>query len=137
MAQIENLWGEIMAKGGSLSAKSILNQQAKYLSDMTRNFLVGEVRIIKATPTNPDFIFSSNHSVLKYELLIKAPTLGYQFVLLSVQHDLKGYPIILIDELNNQKFELSDENSFKDCLSHILGSDSTKRALQTLLSQSV
>ena len=149
MEKTENLWGNITPDIDVDSPKSILNQQAKYLTDMTNKFLVGEVRTALGTnlrtygsgfsTNDPNFgqvlgIKKNSPTPLRYELLIKAPSLSYQFVLLSVQYNLKGYPIILTNELEEQNIEVANEQEFKNNLSQILKSPTTNRALSTLLS---
>jgi hypothetical protein len=121
MEKVENLWSAIEPVVDVDSPKYILSQQAKYLSDMTKNYLVGEVR----TDTYNDR--------LQFYLIIKAPTLKYQFTLLSVEHDLRGYPLELYDSLKNERIKVSNEQEFKENLGKILKSSSTNRALRTLL----
>jgi hypothetical protein len=144
MAQVENLWGDIAVADNKNSAKSILSQQAKFLNEITKNFLVGEVQtgakpyyFLHGAPHIEKASNTTSFNILKHQLIIKAPTLGYQFVIVSAEHGLSGYPLVLTNELDDQTFEAHNDDEFTKYLTLILQSPITQKALHTLIAQNI
>lgn len=128
---IEDLWPEDLVKIDIPSPKEILMEQAHYLSDRTKNLLIGEVK------TTTGMIKGEKGISIIHEFIIKAPSMGnYQFVLLQVIHDLSIYPLIVLNELSEERFDVNDEGHFKSVISHILGSNLVKNAITALIGPS-
>jgi len=84
--KMENLWPEDITTSVDLNTPVvILQQQASYLGEMTKNELIGMV-------SNSDEL--SDKGDFKYEFYINAPTLGnYSYKLFSISHDIDLYPV--------------------------------------------
>ncbi len=128
MKAIENLWPEDLVWMDIPSPKEILIEQANYLTERTKNLLIGEVK------TSAGMIKGELETFITHEFIIKAPSMGnYQFVLLKVAHKLSIYPLTITDELNEESFVIHDEGDFKKTLAQILRSKLLKNAISSLV----
>ncbi|MEA5140139.1 hypothetical protein [Arcicella rigui] len=128
MKTIEDLWPEDLVRMDIPSPKEILIEQANYLTERTKNLLVGEVK------TSAVMIKNEGENYINHEFIIKAPFMGnYQFVLLKVAHKLSIYPLTITDELNEESFVIYDEGEFKRTLAQILRSKLVKDAINSLV----
>lgn len=118
-----NLWPELNFEMVT-TPKSILALQAKYLSEMTKNVLQGEIRS------------SGNTENISLVFDIVAPAISnYKFQLFIVQHDIKLYPLKVIHESKSSIIE--NEEKFEEKISEIFKSPSTIKIINNLYSQSV
>jgi hypothetical protein len=122
---IENLWGELPKIAHMRTPAIILREQAESLKAQTKGLLVGDV---KQTQGGPQFFLM---------FYIVAPTLGgYRFHLLSVEHGLGFYPLVVFHvavQSGEKGVQCDDEEEFVLELRRILSSDTTRDVIQKLL----
>lgn len=132
MKNSENLWPKDLGSNAMTMPKEILLQQANFLSEMTKNIIVGEVR------SSQGVLADSEEKVIVHELLVKAPSIGnYQFTLLRVMHNYTIYPISVYDTLKEVKVDATTEEEFVKILTDIFNNIQTKNALNGLIAQSM
>ncbi len=123
----ENLWGTIPTADDTESPSSILREQARILTEQTRNHLQGRVEI------------GRDVYGLMTELSIRAPYLSnYEIALVRAAHEAIMYPVELYNLLEspNEPMACKDANDFKRSLSQILQSSKVKGVISSLLAQS-
>ena len=83
MKEVKNLWSDgILQESDILLPIAILQKQAEYFNQMTKNVLVASVESSQHSRSlNPNPFSDSNVLVLEHRLIIKASMLGnYSFV---------------------------------------------------------
>src|ERR1700687_5599457 len=95
----ENFWPADLLSNKIAMPKTLLLEQAAYLSERTNNQLVGEIKTVQGTKMTTTT--STGIAMLSHEFIIKAPALGnYQFTLLNVNHEaINIYPLTIINLL--------------------------------------
>lgn len=132
MKEIKNLWPTDIGNTSVTMPKEILLKQANFLSEMTKNIIVGEVRSTQGV------LADSNSTVIVHELIVKAPSMGnYQFTLLRVMHNFEIYPIRVFNALDDAKYDAETEEEFIEVLTLILNTDQAKNAINGLIAQSI
>jgi hypothetical protein len=136
---MENLWPEDITTSVDLNTPvELLQQQASYLGEMTKNELKGIVG-------NSDALFDKGE--FKYEFYINAPTLGnYSYKLFSISHDIDLYPvnIFLENEMikeilgdrytsNIKAIKCSNEAHFIGTLGRVFAAKRTRNIITSLL----
>lgn len=138
MSDIKNLWPEDLLKGSEMLLPiTILQEQAKFLNEMTRNIVVAnvdtktvQIAISKnSTETKPGIL---------HTLKIIAPAIGsYNFELARlVQEELLPYPLRIFAPLTEQRFEISNSEELELALKTIFNDKKTIATIQSLILQS-
>jgi len=124
----KSLWGDLSDLETVPTPKSILLEQATYLTEATDNLLVGIIDDQDTTAHGGEFI---------YELNVQVPALNnYSFTLARVLHNIDLYPVVVYSSIALEKpAQCSNEDDFKRTLSDILSSGEVKKILSSLLSQ--
>src|SRR5580700_1642574 len=79
-----NLWGDLTTLEKVRTPKSILQEQASYLTQATEGVLVGSL----------DDARLSGRGSFTYDLEVEVPALnGYTFTLLRINHSVELYPV--------------------------------------------
>ena len=152
---IPDLWPEQIAETTEASPVSILNEQAARLSDKTQGLVEGEVSTAAIPPVSPlyrgsSFIYKSSigeaHEIpqaiapegptLVHSFYVKAPALdNYRFLLLTVLHGRKLYPLALSYMITNEKVAAGSKDEFFQRLGQFLSRAETIDLIQTLREQ--
>jgi hypothetical protein len=120
----ENLWGELPLSTPIRTPTVILQEQANTLTELTKGTLVGRVN-----QGSSGLNFVSN-------LIIVAPALNnYSYSVLTIQHQITLYPLILTDNTTSSTYNPANEDQFVIQLRRIPSSDTVKRAILGLVSQ--
>ncbi|KAA6345249.1 hypothetical protein EZS27_007179 [termite gut metagenome] len=128
--KVENLWPKIMIDSFNLP-KAILSKQADYLGESTKNIVTAKIESY-ASPND-----SEGKSNTKHRFIVYAPTLNYQFELLSVEHDtFASYPLLLTCSILEKKYYPETEKGFIERLSQIFNEPKVQNAIKTLIAQS-
>ncbi|MVM33645.1 hypothetical protein GO755_26640 [Spirosoma sp. HMF4905] len=120
----QNLWPEfefIPAR----QPKTILREQANFLIQKTKNILSADIES------------SQSRDLIYHRFIIYAPALNnYRYELLVVRHTIITYPLDVFFE--GEAFSTAnDEGELLNALSNIFNHPSTKKVLDSLLSQSI
>jgi len=132
MTTSKNLWSDqIGVVIEDTIPKIILVEQANYLSEMTNDKLVGEVR-------SKSLKSGASESMIVHDFDIVSPSLGnYTFTLFSVKHKIQMYPMAINFALSEDDvFTVNNEEEFENMLSKIMTHKSTVKAINGLLAQS-
>jgi hypothetical protein len=128
---LQNLWPTDLAPTVERTPLTILKEQAAQLGTMTKNLLEGRVE----TATT-----GSGRAVrFSHAFNIAAPSLGYTYQLLILQHSLELYPISVAfygsTSAPPKGQRLASEAEFLDYLRKVFASDETRRIIGALLAQ--
>ncbi len=114
---------------------TILKEQADFLTKTTKGILVGEIVFEKKIIEEGYPKLYTNKFQPNVVFNISSPILGYTYQLMSVLYDVKeNYPIQI--NFDNGIYEAKDEESFKKFIQECIQSDTTKKIIQNLYSQS-
>lgn len=153
---MKNLWGNLDEVEDFKIAKSILENQASYISQMTKKTLYAEVLIDNSY--NDEILDDPTDKNFYYKLVIKSDYLNkYQFKVLSIKHNLFQYPLEIflpsdiaedlkgIEDIKDKLIYTSflensivakDESEFIFYLSHILKSKNLMKVIKALYKMS-
>ena len=127
----ETLWPEFSLDVSVRSPKTVLDEQAKFLANGTKNVLTAGIRT-----------FTPNDGYQTYQFSIIAPSLSnFNYTLLRINQKsiLEPYPCELIsasiEELNDWTVILSEDELSK-YLKLIFNHESTQKVINALISQS-
>ena len=137
MSDIKNLWPEELLKGSDMLLPiTIIQEQAKFLNEMTKNIVVAEVSTQSVSIAQK----GSNETKpgILHTLKIVAPAIGsYDFELARiVQEHLLPYPVRIYAPLTEQKFEINNSEELEEALSTIFNDKKTIATIQGLILQS-
>lgn len=137
MSKIKNLWPEELLKGDDIILPiTILQEQANYLNEMTRNIVVASVDTKSVQIT----IGNSNETKagILHTLKILAPAIGnYDFILMRlVQEEILPYPLTVVAPLTEQRFEINNGEELEAAFTDIFTSKKTVATIQSLMAQS-
>lgn len=137
-----NLWGEI--KISELrSPKSIIQEQADFLSGATKNILFGE--IVEKTFSETSIASIARYSpitksadIIKYSFVVTAPGMqNYRIQLFEITYSIiEFYPVFINDSINEHEYKANDYDAFIQILGDIIQSESTQKIIQNLIIQS-
>jgi hypothetical protein len=126
MTNSENLW-PTFEPSEIVSPKTLMVEQANFLSESTKNVILGQVSSKDSQSTNNQIIHS---------FVIIAPALNnYRFILFEVSYGIYLYPLVLYYQ--QASIQIENEEQFKDKMKEIFNSDITRRIVTSLYSQSV
>ncbi|MBM4034848.1 MAG: hypothetical protein FJ291_24155 [Planctomycetes bacterium] len=138
-ASTDDLWGSLPIAPAQRAPIAILREQGVLLGRNTKNLLLGRVRAER------DIVFSSlppSRTGMKepsffYSFYLVAPTLdNYAVKLFTIGHGIELYPVIFNFPDGGDPVAADTEQEFIQRLRQIFTSDSTKRVIESLLSQS-
>lgn len=150
-----DLWPEQIAETTQVSPVSILNEQASLLSEKTQGLVEGEVTTAAIPPISPlrrenSFVYLSSigeahetpkgiapkEPTLVHSFYVKVPALdNYRFLLLTVLHGHKPYPLALSYSITDQKVGVKSEDEFLHWLKEFLSCPETISLIQSLREQ--
>ncbi|HTW65727.1 MAG TPA: hypothetical protein VME17_13965 [Bryobacteraceae bacterium] len=127
--QTLDFWPDLSGARSTVTPLSLMKQQAALLGTRTHNLLEGEVAST-----------ADQGRRLVHRFLIRAPTLNYTYEVFRVSHNVAAlYPVFVESgphsRLQTQQVHLDSEIEFMAWLKDVLGSDDTKRVLDSLLAQ--
>ena len=124
----QNLWGDLTEIDIVRTPAMILQEQAALLGQLTNEVLNGLVRRDSLVPENK----------FNMALYIVAPALRrYRFKVLELSYRVdEAYPVVVRDSIGGYKVEVHDEAELIEILKALLTSESVKRVISTLISES-
>ena len=124
----QNLWGDLTEIDIVRTPAMILQEQAALLGQLTNEVLNGLVRRDSLVPENK----------FNMALYIVAPALSrYRFKVLELSYRVdEAYPVVVRDSIGGYKVEVHDEAELIEILKALLTSESVKRVISTLISES-
>ncbi|MBS1917002.1 MAG: hypothetical protein JST87_12055 [Bacteroidetes bacterium] len=124
-----NLWPSFENIPDIKTPKSVLLEQAMYLENASKNLLKVQI----ATGSRA----ASGKETIVYRFNIIAPFLGnYSFSLLTLEHDIFLYPLLITCQLLNRSYNIQTEKDFFEILKTIFNDQKTIDTINNLLSQS-
>lgn len=121
----KSLWVDLSEVQRVRAPKTVLLEQAEYLTQATKGVLVGA---LDSVPSRPASSFA-------YDLQIRVPALNnYSVTVLQVQHGLELYPVRLIARGPAMDVKCGDEQAFEDAVASVLSSPDVEVILSRLLS---
>jgi hypothetical protein len=138
MTATKNLWSEDLLKGeDTLLPVTILQQQAKYLNEMTRNIVVANIETKRVTIAAKINQTDTKQGIL-HTLKIVAPAIGnYDFDLLRImQEHLLPYPLKIFAPLTDESYDAKNSQEFEDVLKFVFNHPKTVETIQILILQS-
>jgi len=134
---MENLWSLDIAEVKVNTPKEILDEQAYWLGQITKNLITAEVEVDD---------YALRKGIFDNNFYIVAPTLdNYRYRLFTVEHDMDIYPLkIDLDEKLYQEIggtnggtsiEIDNELQFKEILEKVFHAHRTKHIVGVLNSQ--
>jgi hypothetical protein len=121
----ENLWPQIDPIK-IITPKALMIEQASFLAESTKQIIKGEIL------TNPTGV--NDQIILDFRIV--APALNnYKITIFQVQHGVLLYPLTVTFEKVTTKAE--SEKAFKDLMKEIFNSETTKKLVTSLYSQSI
>ncbi len=125
MTEEKNLWPKIDVEQIVLP-KSLMAEQANFLSDMTNRNIIGQISSFKT---------SDNRLIHEFRLVVPALD-NYVYTLFTVQHKMLFlYPLKVNTDI--KAFEATKEEDFKQIMKEIFNSEATKKVVSSILSQVV
>jgi len=119
-----SLWGDLEIKRIK-TPTSIFKDQASALESISKGVIRGYVEI------------SSRGSANTVTLRAIVPSLNnYSIDIVSAMYSLEAFPAILIDLINDDRYEELESDEFDSMLAEVLQSDKVQRVLQRILSDS-
>lgn len=136
----ENLWAKDFTINKINTPIAILKEQAKYLKEMTKGILVGDVTSHLARQVSG----SSEKEVIQVFFSIKAPFMdNYKVSIIKIeQHPINIYPLKVVNLIPDEEgfsetsLEFMNENLFNEHIKSILGSKRMSIIIGNLISQS-
>jgi hypothetical protein len=120
----KSLWGDLSQVERVRSPRTILLEQAQYLTQATKGALVGSVS---------DEIYPGR---FRYYLVVEVPALNsYRVTIFSAEHDVDLYPVRIKAERAKIDVACHDETEFENVVGAVLSSPEVKTMLSRLLSQ--
>ena len=121
----KNLWGDLTGITGFKTPAFTLKEQAEMLGTLTAGSVTATV------------IQSVDDSTITVDLYLKARRLErYSNNVLTVEHNIKGYPLKVMDNLLSKDYEVNNEEEFTRVLNTILSSNETRNLIGALMSYS-
>ena len=136
MSEIKNLWSKDLLKDDdSLLPVTILQEQARYLNEMTKNIVIAKVSTQQIALSSK--INETKRGIL-HSLQIVAPAIGnYDFELVRVvQEQLLPYPLKVSSPLTEERYGANNSKDLEDALVLVFNNPKTIAALQSLIMQS-
>jgi hypothetical protein len=136
MSKPKNLWPEeILNENSLLLPIMILNQQAAYLNEMTKNIVVAQVDTQKVSIQKKP---NESKPAILHTLKIKAPAIGnYDFELVRViQEGFLPYPAIVYTPILEYRDEVDNAEELEDSLETIFADKKVISTIQSLIMQS-
>lgn len=128
-----SLWGEIPSQTERRTPRSILEEQARILTEATNKVLRGHVRFVN-NDSSAAIAQGLNFVIRMY---IVAPLLDdYQYEVLQVRHGIKLFPAEIKWERSSIGSTVKGEEEFVSAVEKILSSDSIHEIITALLAQS-
>jgi len=125
MSNIEDLWGELPKVEKIKTPLMILKEQAEILSKKTNNLIEGFVDIIAPIPNS-----------MRFRLKIKATALGgYTANIVEVRHDIRMYPIEVLNSQTGMSGSLQNESEYLEALTKIFQSEEIRNLISAVLAQ--
>lgn len=132
MEKIKNLWPDDLANVKITMPKEILLQQGNYISELTKNLIVADVK------TDQGVLQGTDEKVMVHRFILKAPTMGnYSFNLLRVMHNFGIYPVTVWNGLTEEKTIAENEEEFMQIIGAIFSSNETRNAISSIIAQSI
>ena len=134
MSTIKNLWSsDLLNEEDLILPIAILQEQASYLNNMTKNIVVAKINTVKTGGRSP--LASPN---LIHMLQIFAPAMGnYDFELVRlIQEPLFPYPLIVAASLTEERTEVKNSDELEIALGKVFNDRKTITAIQSLIQQS-
>lgn len=124
-----NLWPKEFKELELKSAKEILEEQSKFLPDLTKNMVYAEIKNMEAIES---ILNDHEDNDFKYTYNLKGKYLSnYSYKILSFSNNIRLYPVrITLDEnivkelaLKSKNLILNNQHEFESILSKILKSN--------------
>jgi hypothetical protein len=121
-----DLWGDFEVPENVQTPFGILQEQASIFSKKTNYVLLARAK-------REDGSFGRLAASLH---IVSGALNNYDLEVLGIEHGIEMYPVKIIDQLNNQRYEGKDEKQFLELLARVLQSEKLKRVVSSLMVQS-
>lgn len=138
MSEIKNLWPTDLLNGDNfLLPITILQEQANFLNEMTKNIVVASIKTEKVSIAVKGNNNETKPGIL-HTLKISAPAIGnYDFDLIRlVQENMLPYPLRIFAPLSEIKYEINNAEELENSLKEIFTDKKTIATIQSLIMQS-
>lgn len=120
-----NLWGDLTGITGFKTPALILKEQADILGLLTE-------AAVTATVTQ-----SVEGSTITVDLYLKGRRLDkYANNILSIYHEIGGYPLSITNHMNEKQYEVKNEEEYTQLLKTIFSSNEVRNLIGSLMSYS-
>lgn len=128
MTATDNLWPEFSLDEVIRSPKTVLNEQAEFLANGTKNLLTANVNS-----------YNNDFNEIAHDFIIIAPNLnGYRYKLFTLTHDsIMVYPCEIYEHNYGGTLEIDNESQLLAALKVIFSNETTKKVIKSLISQSI
>ena len=131
----KNLWGNLAELQTVRTPRTILLEQAQYLSEETQGKLIGSVVEINHDLSRA-LVNPLAEKMFYIEFRIKVPALNnYTYTLFSVEHGINLYPANICVEVHPEPIVCNNEEAFEEKLQHFFQSKYVRDILGKLISQ--
>lgn len=137
--EMKNLWK--VSVPTSEAPNIIMENQAHDLTEATNGLVVGEI-ITKGYSSVSNYIVSkvspitNNPNILECTFNAKVPSLNYSLQIMRIVFSVfEFYPLILDDYINNEEYEVNNEDDLKKKLEKIIPSPNMTKVISNLMVQ--
>ena len=134
MSTIKNLWSsDLLNEEDVILPVTILQEQASYLNNMTKNIVVAKINTVTSGGRIP-----VSRPNLIHILQIFAPAMGnYDFELVRlIQEQVFPYPLIVVASLTEIETQVENSEELEIALAKVFNDKKTVSAIQSLIVQS-
>ena len=133
MPEIKNLWSADLLSGEEMIFPiTILQEQARYLEEMTKNILVAKIKTYTITKKKQAKL-SIIHA---FNIFVPAMN-NYDFELLRLeQEELTSYPLVVFASLTEESYKVNNSNDLEKALAIVFNGQKTVSVIQSLIQQS-
>lgn len=137
--EMKNLWKVSAPKAEAPNI--IMENQAQDLTEATNGLVVGEI-ITKGYPSVSTYMVSKvspithNPNILECTFHATVPSLNYRLQIMRIVFSVfEFYPLILDDYINNEEYEVNNEDDLKSKLEEIIPSPNMTKVISNLMVQ--
>lgn len=136
---MKNLWKVSVPKAEAPNI--IMENQAQDLTEATNGLVVGEI-ITKGYTSVSTYMVSKvspithNPNILECTFHATVPSLNYRLQIMRIVFSVfEFYPLILDDYINNEEYEVNNEDDLKEKLEKIIPSPNMTKVISNLMVQ--
>jgi hypothetical protein len=121
----KNLWADLSQLQIVRAPRTVLLEQAQFLTEATKGTFVGAVDEVRASG-----------SPFRYSLTVEVPSLNnYRITVLWIEHEIELYPVRLVASRTKTDAFCANETEFEKAVGSVLSSSEITTLLSRLMSQ--